>query len=167
MVSLHSNSAGNKSNLLLIKGAPDFLLSKCTTYLSYETGRVCELDKDALDRLAKLQEKSSLNAEHVVMLCERSYILIGSPSASGFEEEVLENALSELTIIGLVGMFDPPRPETLETVAACRRASIRFFMMTGGFELTGTAIARQVDIFTTDHDAGTYNTVVRQGKKGL
>jgi sodium/potassium-transporting ATPase subunit alpha len=167
MISLHSNSVvQDESKLLLVKGAPDVLLSKCTTYYSYETGKICELDKDALDRLSRLQEKFSRNAERVVMLCERSYLPIGSPSASGFEEELLENALSNLTVIGLVGIFDPPRPETPATVAACRRAGVRFFMMTGDFGLTGAAIARQVGIFTQERDADTYSTVVRRRNEG-
>lgn len=166
MISMHSNGAEEKSSLLLIKGAPDVLLSKCSRYIAHETGQVCDLDKPALERLSKLQEKFSRNAERVVMLCERAYVPIGSPSASGFEEELLENALSELTVIGLVGIFDPPRPETPQTVATCRRAGVRFFMMTGDFGLTGAAIARQVGIFTNERDADTYSTVVRRRNEG-
>jgi sodium/potassium-transporting ATPase subunit alpha len=70
MISLHNDSAQDESKLLLVKGAPDVLLTKCTTYFSYETGKICELDKDALDCLSRLQEKFSRNAERVVMLCD-------------------------------------------------------------------------------------------------
>lgn len=166
MISMHNDGTEAKSSLLLIKGAPDVLLSKCSRYISHETDNVCDLDKDAIDRLSKLQEKFSRNAERVVMLCERAYVPIGSPSAPGFEEELLENALSELTVIGLVGNFDPHRPETPQTVATCRRAGVRFFMMTGDFGLTGAAIARQVGIFTNERDADTYSTVVRRRNEG-
>lgn len=100
MISMHNDGTEARSNLLLIKGAPDVLLTKCSKYISHKTGKVCDLDQPALDRLSKLQEKFSRNAERVVMLCERAYVPVGSPSASGFEEELLENALSELTVIG-------------------------------------------------------------------
>ena len=97
---------------------------------------------------------------------ERAYVPIGSPSTSGFEEELLENALSELTVVNFVRIFDPPRPQTPQTVAPCREAGVRFFMMTGDFGPTGAAIARQVGNLTNEHDADTYSTVMRRSNEG-
>jgi sodium/potassium-transporting ATPase subunit alpha len=37
----------------------------------------------------------------------------------------------DLTVVGLIALVDPPRPETEETVRVCRRAGIRFAMVTG------------------------------------
>ncbi|KAG1139391.1 hypothetical protein G6F36_015954 [Rhizopus arrhizus] len=51
----------------------------------------------------------------------------------------------------MVAIVDPPRPETAETVETCRKAGIRFFMVTGDFPATAAAIARQVGIFSTEH----------------
>jgi P-type Ca2+ transporter type 2C len=51
-----------------------------------------------------------------------------------------------LTLLGLVAMSDPPRPEVTDAVAACRRAGIRIYMITGDYGLTAEAIARRVGI---------------------
>jgi len=52
--------------------------------------------------------------------------------------------MGNLTLIGLVGIRDPPRPDVLSSVAIIRRAGVRVFMVTGDFKLTAVAIARQV-----------------------
>lgn len=51
-----------------------------------------------------------------------------------------------LTFCGLIGLYDPPRPESAEAVAACARASVAVHMLTGDHPGTATAIAKQVGI---------------------
>lgn len=148
--------------LAFVKGAPDVLLPKCTQYCSYADNTVHTLDEAAKTRFSELQTRLSRNAERVIMLCQRTYspqIKVGS---QGFEQELLERCLADLTIIGFLGIFDPPRPEAADTVASCRKAGIRFFMMTGDFGLTGAAIARQVGIFTGERDPDNFQTIVAQ-----
>jgi Ca2+-transporting ATPase len=57
-----------------------------------------------------------------------------------------EQAETGLTMIGIVGMLDPPRPEAAESVAMCRSAGIRPVMITGDHPLTAEVIARRVGI---------------------
>jgi Ca2+-transporting ATPase len=63
-----------------------------------------------------------------------------SPDASAEELE------RDLTFLGLVGMIDPPRPETPGAVAECTEAGIRTIMVTGDHAQTASAIARSVGI---------------------
>jgi magnesium-transporting ATPase (P-type) len=52
----------------------------------------------------------------------------------------------DLTLIGLAGLLDPPRPEVREAVRACRDAGIRVVMVTGDQPETARAIAGEVGI---------------------
>ncbi len=56
----------------------------------------------------------------------------------------------DLTLLGLVAMVDPPRPEVASAVARCREAGIRIIVVTGDHGLTATAIARQIGLAGDD-----------------
>lgn len=58
----------------------------------------------------------------------------------------LEDAEHRLTLLGVVGMTDPPRPESADAVAAARSAGITPVMITGDHALTAQAIARRLGI---------------------
>jgi sodium/potassium-transporting ATPase subunit alpha len=166
MLSLH-NEGGRSENLdgqdylVLVKGAPDVLLPKCSSWLSFHSNKVEPLNHEARKLLSQAQEKLSRNAERVIMLCQRRYKPTASLRSNAFSDEIAEHALADLTIIGLLGILDPPRPESAETVATCRRAGIRFFMVTGDFGLTGAAIARRIGIFSGDGEPDTINNILR------
>lgn len=142
-----------------IKGAPDVLLPACSSYLSSQTNTVKALDLEAKARIQSLQDQMSRNAERVIILC-RGDLVIGSPyNTNDFSEEVAENAIEDLTIIAMVGITDPPRMETAATVAGCRRAGSRFFMITGDYSLTAAAIARSIGIFSGSREPDGFGEV--------
>jgi magnesium-transporting ATPase (P-type) len=57
-----------------------------------------------------------------------------------------EEAERDLTLLGLVAMIDPPRPEVAEAVARCHEAGIRIIVVTGDHPRTAIAIARRIGI---------------------
>lgn len=163
MLTLHDSDAGGSSEksgfLLLAKGAPDVLLPKCTKYWSMKENKVLTLDTAAKAEFSKMQERLSRNAERVILLCQREFHSEEELGTNAFGEDVMEHGLEDLTIIGVFGITDPPRLETASTVAACRRAGARFFMVTGDFKLTAAAIARNVGIFTHPEEPDSYETI--------
>jgi sodium/potassium-transporting ATPase subunit alpha len=69
-------------------------------------------------------------------------------TSAGIEDLTPAN-LARLTVVGLVGLVDPPRDDIPETVRTLRGAGIRFFMVTGDFATTAVAIAEQCGIVTS------------------
>ena len=55
----------------------------------------------------------------------------------------------EATLLGLIGIADPPRTEAIEAVAAARAAGITTVMITGDHPVTARAIARELGILSS------------------
>lgn len=92
-----------------------------------------------LDQASRVNDEMSSQALRVLTIAYRELPAIP-------EEPSIEEIEKELTLMGLVGMIDPPRPEAREAVAVCRRAGIRPVMITGDHVVTASAIARDLGI---------------------
>ncbi|KAI9844639.1 MAG: hypothetical protein M1838_002094 [Thelocarpon superellum] len=136
------------STLLTIKGAPDILIGRCTHFVA-ETGETCLLDDTTRKTLDNIKNQWSAQGKRVILLARKVIMkqaLRVSPQVDEFEGEVMDQVRSGLTLVGLVGIVDPPRDEIPEVVRILRRAGIRIFMVTGDFALTAQTIAMQCGI---------------------
>ena len=61
----------------------------------------------------------------------------------------IEDAESEMTFLGLVGMIDPPRAEAQAAVKECKEAGIKVVMITGDHPVTASAVASELGILNT------------------
>ena len=113
--------------VVIVKGAFDMMITRCTS------GNV--------EAAREMTNKMSEDALRVLAI---GYKYIDEVPAVLTSEE-LENGL---TLMGLVGMIDPPRPEAKDAVAICRRAGIKPVMITGDHVVTASAIARELGILT-------------------
>ncbi|KAI1827332.1 cation-transporting ATPase pma1 [Xylaria intraflava] len=159
-----SDESGEKGSeyQVYIKGAPDVLLRSCTKYWSAKTKTVKPMDSLARSAFNQIQDKLSRNAERVLVICEKTVTMNNPHGSNAFSDEIKATALEDLTVIGIFGIVDPPRPEAAQTVQDCRRAGVRFFMVTGDYGLTATAIARNIGIFSSDIEPDSYE-VIRSG----
>lgn len=121
--------------VLVVKGAPDRLLEASLHVLEGERPR--PLTEPLRERFAREADEMAARALRVLALAYR-------PAAAA--REVRPEDESGLVFLGLVGMIDPPRPESVPAVAECREAGIRVTMITGDHPATALAVAREVGI---------------------
>ncbi|MBQ4332286.1 MAG: calcium-translocating P-type ATPase, PMCA-type [Clostridia bacterium] len=122
MTSVHM---ADEQILVIVKGAPEVVLALCTKGNMEEANAAnAAMAKDALRVLAVAYK-----------------ILDTAPSV--YSPEELER---DLTLAGLVGMIDPPRPEVRDAIRDCDTAGIRTVMITGDNVITASAIARELGI---------------------
>jgi magnesium-transporting ATPase (P-type) len=131
MTTLHD--AGGETNIIYLKGALERLLPHCADMLDTH-GRRWPLDAESITERAAAMASDGLR---VLALARKAHA--GEALADA-------DTTSDLTFVGLVGMVDPPRPQAIAAVAACRAAGIRVKMITGDHAATALAIARQVGI---------------------
>ena len=124
MTTLHEGPAGA---LACSKGAPEVILASCDTEQTAEGPRA--LDDEGRARILEAARRMAGDALRVLAVAS-------SAGAAG----------DGMTLLGLVGMFDPPRAEARAALDTCERAGIRVIMITGDHPLTAGAIARELGL---------------------
>lgn len=143
---------GDDQYEIMLKGAPDILLEYCINAVpnqGEDESATVLLDENAKQKVVDLQEAWARRGERVIVMAFKRVTLSKDFfETSAQEEQLTRMALSDLTLIGLVGIIDPPRADIPHTVSECRRAGARFMMVTGDFKLTAASIARKCGILT-------------------
>lgn len=122
-----------------VKGAPERIIQMCANQLG-PNGQTRPIEPDywhdKIDAIAA-------HGQRVLALAARS-----EPQGN----VVLNNSELEgqMTLIGLVGFIDPPRPEAITAVAECHDAGIRVKMITGDHAGTARAIGQQIGLKNAD-----------------
>lgn len=124
-------------HILYTKGAPDSILSQCTSI--FDGSEIRPITQEDRERIAAIADAMSEQALRVLGFAIRE---IDTLPATG--DENLEHGL---TFVGLAGMIDPPRKEVAESVRICREAGIRTVMITGDHRNTARAIAQELGIW--------------------
>lgn len=126
------------------KGAPDVILSRCTSY--YDDGKTVAMTEEKKNEIIAANKEMADKALRVLACAMRAY----KDKPESEEAEVLEN---ELCYIGLTGMIDPVRPEVVDAIKECRAAGIRPIMITGDHKDTAVAIAKDLGIIENESGA--------------
>ena len=125
----------NERYEMLIKGAPDVLLARCTSV--EQNGEVLPLTDEI--RSAIVDQNRDFSSQGLRVLAFAKKVLSENRPLT-LEDE------NDLIFTGLIAMMDPPRVESAPAVADCRRAGIRPVMITGDHKITASAIAREIGI---------------------
>ncbi|MBU1976245.1 MAG: calcium-translocating P-type ATPase, SERCA-type [Nanoarchaeota archaeon] len=133
------NKFGN-DNYLLVKGAPDQVIEKCTHITI--NGKTQKLTPKLRKGLHKANDNMASDALRVLAF---AYKKVGS-----FKGQKAKGLEAGLTFVGMQGMIDPPREEVHDAVATCKEAGIRIFVISGDFGVTTKAIAEQLGIADKD-----------------
>lgn len=130
MGTLHAAAGGGWR--AYVKGAPESVLPRCTG--------------EALDEALATAQAWAAQGMRVLAVARRD----GHEDVVAVEADDFER---ELTLIGLVGLIDPPRPEARAAVAECLSAGVRPVMITGDHPATALAIARDLGIVDDGDEA--------------
>ncbi len=133
---------GEGGKTVFSKGAPEFLLKKCS-FIRKRTG-VEELTKDEVTRI--------LETNHD--LASSAYRVLGVAHKEMTESLTPENIEKDLVFLGLVAMIDPAREEAKEAIVTCKKAGIKVVMITGDNDATAKAIAENIGLFDEIGDFG-------------
>ena len=118
-------------SLLTIKGAPDVLIGRCSKYTTFD-GETKVLDDITRAKIEETKDAWSSQGRRVILLARKTVpkeSLRASTTSSQFEDEVMHLARTGLTLVGIVGIVDPPRDEIPSVVSILRGAGIRIFMV--------------------------------------
>ncbi|KAI9010144.1 hypothetical protein DFJ74DRAFT_711164 [Hyaloraphidium curvatum] len=144
---------GFASSIVLVKGAPEGVLSRCVAYLPGgvpdlrdEAGlrNPVPIDDAAIQRVSDQSAEMAGNGLRVLGLAVR--LVDSAEAAKILQSENPELSETDLCFVGLVGLIDPPKAGVAEAVATCKEAGIKVVMITGDHIATASAIARQLGI---------------------
>jgi Ca2+-transporting ATPase len=115
------------------KGATEEILAGCTR--QRRAGRDESLTGDDGARIRDVEQRMAAGGLRVLAVAAKS-------------RATVEDAESGMTLLGLVAMMDPPRPEARAAVETSGAAGIRAVMITGDHPLTASSVAREIGLLT-------------------
>ncbi len=136
MATLHHSHTGDA--LIFLKGAPERVLEMCTQQRTAEGDQ--PLDNDYwLTRINEMAQQGQRVLAIAVKQAPHEQV-----------ELTVDDVETDLVMLGMFGLIDPPREEAIAAVQTCAKAGIRVKMITGDHGATASAIARQLKLINSD-----------------
>ena len=137
MATFHRAPSGG--SIVYVKGAPGRVIERSTRELTGSGERA--LDEAGRQRLLDLNRTLAARGLRVLAV------------ARGTARDANEDAVHELTLVGLIGISDPPAEGVAGTIQSFREAGVRTVMITGDQRLTAVAVAQQLGLAESDAGA--------------
>ena len=141
-----------KNQSLLVKGAPESILERCTHVLLGSDGPRVPITKEHADLLsAEIVEYGNRGLR--VMAFARVDDVGANPLLRNAQtSDDYAQLERNMTLVGLAAMLDPPRVEVANSIKKCLAAGIRVIVITGDSRNTAEAVCRQIGVFAEDED---------------
>ncbi|XP_031438332.1 sodium/potassium-transporting ATPase subunit alpha-1b [Clupea harengus] len=151
-LSVHKNpnAATESIHLLVMKGAPERILDRCSTIMVQ--GKEQEMDDEMRDSFQNAYLELGGLGERVLGFCHLNLPDDQFPKGFQFDTEEVNFPTENLCFVGLMSMIDPPRAAVPDAVGKCRSAGIKVIMVTGDHPITAKAIAKGVGIISEGNE---------------
>ncbi|KAK3323898.1 hypothetical protein B0T19DRAFT_216404 [Cercophora scortea] len=148
---------GTENRIVFTKGAVERVLDLCSHVGTGEAQQA--MTDDLKDTVLKQMTDFASQGQRVLAIAYRPYEGIykadpnTDPEKREGDESVRAALESNLVLLGLAGIYDPPRRETTPAILVCAQAGIKVHMLTGDHPETARAIAREVGIIPSNPEA--------------
>ncbi len=142
MATFHNmkNEQGKPVVRAFVKGAPDVLIARSTSFLLPGGQTAPVTDENRPLALAE-NDRMARAGERVMIVARRDF----DPQTFDPKSKLI-NLMDNLTLLAMVGIVDPPRTEAQEAIAKCHSAGIQVRMITGDHAVTAAAIGHELGI---------------------
>ncbi len=123
-----------------IKGAPDVLIERSTSYWM-PGGEILNVTEGNRHFALEINDRMAANGERVMVVARKDF----DPKTFDPKSKLID-LMKDLTILAMVGIVDPPRTEAKEAIAKCHSAGIQVRMITGDHAVTAAAIGHELGI---------------------
>lgn len=144
---IYESQRGEKSKWVFTKGALERILPLCTRHQDAEGNDIDGISSELESQIHANVDALASQGLRVLTLASKRWTRDDISDYAHLDRKDVEQ---ELTFVGLIGLYDPPRTESAGAVAACGKAGIAVHMLTGDHPGTAEAIAKQVGIIPTD-----------------
>lgn len=132
----HAVVGGNgKGNVLSVKGAPEVVLPRCARWAHPDGVR--DLGHEDLAAIGRRIDRVARRGYRILAVAERE---------ASDRDDLEDDRVARLTLLGFLGLVDPVRPEAAESVATLQAAGVDVVMVTGDHPSTAEGVAGELGI---------------------
>ncbi len=142
MTTVHKTRDGRV--LAFIKGAPESVLPICTKVR--DNGNIVKLDPSRAEKIRQQTQTLAAKAYRALMIAYKELDQKIKYDDHGYDQEITKDAV----LLGVAGIYDPPRLEAKDAVEFIKEAKIRVILITGDHPSTAKAIASELQIRHND-----------------
>ena len=142
MATFHNmtNEQGRPVVRCFVKGAPDVLIARSNSYWM-PAGEVMPVSDEKRPLAYEENDRMAQAGERVMVVARRDF----DPQTFDPTAKLVDQ-VTDLTLLAMVGIVDPPRPEARDAIARCHSAGIQVRMITGDHAVTAAAIGHELGI---------------------